>query len=557
MEDCSNDLANSVPEEKRADNSNDDQKYSEKNCSICNDANVDLFTCDSCANDDKSGENGDFPKFFCSWCVIKCTKVGHKIRNLKGQEPLVCSEHKIVKTEYCQTCDVPFCFKCLTDHGKHEFSSLESRANSLKTKVFEFLSEIETAEKPMRIQKDALKEKIDEHQIGQNELKNYLLEEWEQVREMLVKKIEKNCQIGSEDLAKMELLINDTVDQQRNLRRLLSMSNAHLIQNFPAVEEKFLKAQKELTEMIVNRDLKSVEISEMTKLFDHFKQEMLTKMKSKVDYSTANHFDPCFVCTYIYNFLFRVSFDGSSLEVQQFHHNDNDERTCDLPKSVPFDNVPTKIFPIHSNDEKLRILVLTNNLEAWLIYPKRDTLELKKAVYPPYSHFLWPYREYSWREDDVFCWSYWDESAKVIRFTHSDTFCIPCETMPYIKMSSSYYYILCFVIGERIVYVDVKQDEEYEQFPIEFGSDISCFSNYLTLEIEVLFLWSRKDKSVQLWSKTDGKWQQAGDKIYWNDEDKIYSASVNDDHVFKLLPLIKNPDDNAITEIFAIKRFYE
>jgi len=538
-----------VPEEKRADNSNDDQKYSEKNCSNCKDANVDLFTCDSCANDDKSGENGDFPKFFCSWCVIRCTKVGHKIRNLKGQEPLVCSEHKIVKTEYCQTCDVPFCFKCLTDHGKHEFSSLESRANSLKTKVFEFLSELEAAEKPIRMQGDELKEKIDEHQIGQNELRNYLLKEWEQVKAELVKKVEENCQIGSEDLAKMELLINDTVDQQPNLRRLLSMSNAHLIQNFPAVEEKFLKAQKELTEMTsVTRDLKSVKNSEMAKLFDHFKREMLTKMESKVDYSSA-----CFVCADDFDFVFRVSFDGKCLEVQQSDYIDNDERTCDLTKSVPFDNVPTKIFPVHDNSfMSLRILVLTNNLEAWLIDPR--SLELKKVPYPPNSHFLWPYRVNWEDEDDVFYWSYWDESAKVIRFTHSDTLCIPCETLPFIKMSSSVSYSLCFVIAQHVVLVDVK-DEEFEQIPIQFGSDVSCISNDLTSEYEVLFLWSRKDKFVQPWSKTDGKWQ-AGDKIYWNDEDKIYSASVND-HLFKLLPLVKNSDDDAIIEIFAIKNVDE
>jgi len=553
MEDCSNDLANSVPEEKRADNSNDDQKYSEKNCSICNDANVDLFTCDSCANDDKSGENGDFPKFFCSWCVIKCTKVGHKIRNLKGQEPLVCSEHKIVKTEYCQTCDVPFCFKCLTDHGKHEFSSLESRANSLKTKVFEFLSEIETAEKPMRIQKDALKEKIDEHQIGQNELKNYLLEEWEQVREMLVKKIEKNCQIGSEDLAKMELLINDTVDQQRNLRRLLSMSNAHLIQNFPAVEEKFLKAQKELTEMIVNRDLKSVEISEMAKIFDHFKQEILTMMESKVECSTATNFERCFVCSDSYHFMFRVSFDGKCLEVQQFLYDDNDEIMCDLRKSVPFDNVPTKIFPVHSNSDSLRILVLSNNLEAWLIDPKSESLELKKVPYPTNSQFLWPYRVDSGYFCGLFYWTYWDESAKTIRFTHDDTFSIPCEVMPFTKMSCSDYYLLCFVIAERVVLVNVR-DNSYEQIPTEDGSDISCVSTY---EINRLFFWRSKDKSVQPWFKTDGKWQRACDKVYWDDVEKVYSTTGIGGKMFEFLPLIENPDDNAVTKVFAIKKVDE
>ena len=69
---------------------------------------------------------------------MRCTKVGHKIRNLKGQEPLVCSEHKIVKSEYCQTCDVPVCFKCLPKHGKHEPNPLEPKASNRKRKIDNF-----------------------------------------------------------------------------------------------------------------------------------------------------------------------------------------------------------------------------------------------------------------------------------------------------------------------------------------------------------------------------------------------------------------------------------
>jgi hypothetical protein len=107
-------------------------------CSNCSDANVDLFTCNFCAIKQWPEGNGDTPKYYCSCCIMRCTKVGHKIRNLKGQEPLVCSEHKIVKSEYCQTCDVPVCFKCLPKHGKHEPNPLEPKASNRKRKIDNF-----------------------------------------------------------------------------------------------------------------------------------------------------------------------------------------------------------------------------------------------------------------------------------------------------------------------------------------------------------------------------------------------------------------------------------
>ena len=119
---------------KSANSSNDNQKM----CSNCSDANVDLFTCNFCAIKQWPEGNGDTPKYYCSCCIMRCTKVGHKIRNLKGQEPLVCSEHKIVKSEYCQTCDVPVCFKCLPKHGKHEPNPLEPKASNRKRKIDNF-----------------------------------------------------------------------------------------------------------------------------------------------------------------------------------------------------------------------------------------------------------------------------------------------------------------------------------------------------------------------------------------------------------------------------------
>ena len=101
---------------------------------------------------------------------------------------------------------------------------------------------------------------------------------------------------------------------------------------------------------------------------------------------------------------------------------------------------------------------------------------------------MWPYRVNEEDDDDLFYWSYWDESEKMIRFTHSDDFSIPCEVMPFIKMSCSDYFLLCFLICERVVLVDVRQNS-YEEMPINFfGTDDFLFFD--------IFLFTPESKTL-------------------------------------------------------------
>ena len=86
--------------------------------------------------------------------------------------------------------------------------------------------------------REKLKEEIDKHQIAQNELKKCLLKKCDGLKNELKKKVDENCQKRSDGLAKIELLIDNTVDLQQNLRNSLSMSDGHLIQNFAALQKK-------------------------------------------------------------------------------------------------------------------------------------------------------------------------------------------------------------------------------------------------------------------------------------------------------------------------------
>ena len=341
-------------------------------------------------------------------------------------------------------------------------------------------------------------------------------------------------------MAKIAALVTEPVDRPNSMKSL---------------EEHILKLANRNN--CVDCDLKSVEI---VKLFDDFKQTIL----AKIDYSKATDLKPSYVCSDSYQSMFRVIFDGNSLKIQRIMYDeDGENQRCGLTRDYsfnqePLDNVPTHVFPLHSNDETLRILILTKNLKAWLVNPYRDSLELKKVPYPTRSQFLWPYRVNEEDDDNLFYWSYWDESEKMIRFTHSDDFSIPCEVMPFIKMSCSEYFLLCFLICERVVLVDVRQNS-YEEITLNvFGTNVSCFSTYFSSpsnnqitrhSIKALILWSLKDKSVQVWFKAGGKWHSVDIVGYQPNCCTAFTVGI-DDCSFKLLPLVKEPD-NTLIEVFA------
>ena len=130
--------------------------------------------------------------------------------------------------------------------------------------------------------------------------------------------------------------------------------------------------------------------------------------------------------------------------------------------------------------------------------------------------------------------------------------------MPFIKMSCSEYFLLCFLICERVVLVDVRQNS-YEEITLNlYGTNVSCFSTYFSSpsnnqitrhSIKALILWSLKDKSVQVWFKAGGKWHSVDIVGYQPNCCTAFTVGI-DDCSFKLLPLVKEPD-NTLIEVFA------
>ena len=90
--------------------------------------NETLYRCQTChrEQDEASGF-----EYFCENCLVSHIRKGHSVIDCKGDKPLICSEHSLICLEYCKTCDVTFCYKCLGSHSKHEFEAVS--VNGLET----------------------------------------------------------------------------------------------------------------------------------------------------------------------------------------------------------------------------------------------------------------------------------------------------------------------------------------------------------------------------------------------------------------------------------------
>ena len=84
---------------------------------------------------------------FCDSCIPWHLKKGHSIVDWKGFEPAVCSDHKQLCLEYCVTCELIFCSKCLGNHRMHDFKPLHEKAGEVRSQIHQYLADWETNEK--------------------------------------------------------------------------------------------------------------------------------------------------------------------------------------------------------------------------------------------------------------------------------------------------------------------------------------------------------------------------------------------------------------------------
>ena len=533
-------------------------------CDQCNTEMTDLFHCETC---NRSREDNPSEKeFLCDVCVGPHLQRGHIIMDMKGYEPLVCPEHKMLQQEYCRTCDIAFCWKCTSKHSEHRFETLEKRGSELRGQVFEMLTELELGEKPLRLKKEEMTNVIESDKKEQFKLFEHLEKEIEKLRQSCLEITEENCKILSTDFKQISESVEQTVDLQKQFLDLLASSNAHLLEDF-ATRKKDFELNKSVIENLLGKrgqSLMSCATSLISKTFNCFTQKLRSDLMSVIsieeDPKTPKRVEAMNPSRLKSNELyfedqwdeyFEVSAGNGQLCVQPLTVTSSGLVASPNMKTVTefqgnIDSGFVFISPRFNHfivESRLLFLIGTS---VYTFHFSDKGLKLNRITPIPYKIVLCPY----WDAPDSIHWCYWDEETKLIKFSHDEKFAIKCDALPTVKRNDTYSIcsLMFITAGNNVIFA---QAHKKMFWIINFGNsypEINCtnfFNDFLVL------IWCCEDESVFITTLKDDKFQPLV-KYKW-DTESIFTSIEVDSYQLKLIPGVRNPSGEYDPYLFMVE----
>ena len=206
----------------------------------------------------------------------------HSVIDSKGKEPFACAQHALLCLEYCHTCDVPLCCKCLTKHSQHTFQPVEEKAAVVKAQVFETLTSLELKEKPLRLKKEAMSNTVQQNLDEGEALSRTLEHECKNLQESLMPEIKNTSNVNYERNRKLANVCEKLNNTQQRVRDLLSQSNAELIQNYKTVlqEVETYDETHEESMLIQHRNTELLLSESLAKMFTRFKLDLISRISN-------------------------------------------------------------------------------------------------------------------------------------------------------------------------------------------------------------------------------------------------------------------------------------
>ena len=477
----------------------------ELQCDQCSTHSTELFTCETCCQVDEQVESAK--EQICDVCIGSHLRRNHSIVDGKGNEPSICTEHKMLELEFCQSCDATFCWKCMSKHSNHSFNKLEKRGTELRGKVFEMLTDLELAEKPLRAEKERLTK------ISENRLK-----ELQALREQVDAKIEKlrknltiideNCTQAKSEVVKVTENIEKTVDLQQKLRELLSSSNAHLLKKFAETKREVMELKFE-HENVTRTDNSTLKNSGDELIAQNFVEsttglnDNLNAIMSPEGPKTEKQWNPLLnvkaTSDFIFsrdNEVFRIFGGNGKLITELIEVSESGAVTHSIKGVIDFNEKLNydRLFCFNFRSSTA-VLIITDKNSAYLLVLQEKGIQLKKTELPSFKNILFPYSQNYRGELE---WCYWNENDKSIIFTHNSQFRIECNFLPSVRRSNaSDSSRLVFITAENNIIVADAQKNVYWTIPIGDSSPKIICS---TMIRDDLFLWLSDDQSVLIYS---------------------------------------------------------
>ena len=497
-------------------------------CSSCGETEGDLYFCETCSN---SEESSNEKELLCELCLGPHVGKGHQIQTSKGQEPLICSQHRRFHSEYCKTCDVTFCSKCLGTHSKHELGRIEQRALEIKKEVFEMLTKLELDEKPLRLKKESISQLKKSHETDQSKLRELFEKEIEKLRQVGLKRIDENLS----QIEKEEQEVIDGIDRllslQKSSRELLILTNPHLIKDFKQIkrcyEDACEKLEKDLrAEYLVTTS----EFCGVKDVLDKMGTEVDEKLKSKFEKKLTQSLKFAvkgFDCS---NFIFLV--EKRKLKVDKLIISTAKELTCEKIGEVELDEDVELCFSINTSHFLCSCIICTNYSSYRIDVTKSNKIEMSKLTLPFSGKIVCPYILDNWTSDVYVC--YFSEDEEVLQFSHDASFKIKCFVPKWQSLEINGNRLSFKTVYNEILIVDPRKGTREE---IEFSEHGVDSISHVTLFGRHLWIWSVETKSVVCMCKEGEQWNVI-ETHKWIDPTKSIPVTCLLD--FYLLPALKS-----------------
>ena len=420
----------------------------------------------------------------------------------------------MLQKEFCGTCDAAVCWGCMSEHSEHKFISLDDRATDLKTKVFESMNELENEEKLLTAAKCEILGTIEKHEEEQKILREIFLSEVEKLKQEGLKTIDENCTMMEEYLKHFD----DVMKFQQKLRELLSVSNDHLIHQFPSVEERLKKIRTVSDNIKKHQSAVILSINNIASDSKELHTYVSRDLKSVLS-------DQIWLCWKFWA-ICRVFQGGGNLSVENVTFDGSGTVSRLNCKTKAFNEQVAHCFPVNIYLSKMKVLILTINKSAFIFNPNEEILTLSPSTsYPTMKDFLQPYYLVQQNDFQNPHWSYWE--GGVIKFTHDATFTVPCETIPNVRIGQccNYELWLFFILSENILIVVDTQYSKYNRIEFPEIERISCVSYMYT---NTLFIFAADGETFHTMSLRPNSLQVSNNvKHNWNSQTNQIAVSVN------------------------------
>ena len=469
-------------------------------CTLCETEEVELYYCETCSIPKLGNQSSQQKQLLCEPCLGPHVRRCHQVTTSKGQELLICTQHRRLHNQYCKSCDESFCPKCLENHSGHFMGSIDERAAEIRKEVFSMLTTLERNEKPLQAKKEEICALKLKHQIDQKNLKEFVENEIEKLRQLLHSRIAENeAEMESEEKT-IEQEIDEVLDLQNKSRTLLSSTNPHLVNKFKDVKLSFEKACNSFEKtMLIKISVKSSNLQVLGGIFDEVGPTVHDKLRSDfetekleiVEHALLNGKDGSRFCLII---------EDGEINIFSVKVPEGQQPTLEKMGKIHLNFIgPIKsCYSVFSNSHKCSCVVLTHARIAFRIdVTENDNLELNEILFPPFANLISAYTIPE-NSGEIY-WCYWSAEQKVLKLSHEPLFEEKCPSKPSLVSLDIDGHGLCYKgEGGTIFIVDPEKTKvvfilpnsrEYESHVILYHGSLvyigekqsDCYQSYSTI----------------------------------------------------------------------------